>query len=170
MREAKRSVPPVDDFDDDDFYDDYGPQQHRRPMATAIMALLIVGLFGAGGWLAYANQDTIAKIIGDLTEEQVASTETTVVAAPNKPARTAVEQKVSTASQTVSSARTLGAESATQQQAKTQTPIKPAAVSTDRLAFLDSRMWQTFEREYPDWARKHEVVRIQAAQRRQELR
>ena len=119
------------------------------------MGLLIVGLFGAGGWLAYANQDTIAKIIGDLTEEQVASTETSVVAAPDKPARTAVEQKVSNAAQSVSSARKLGAESTAAPKAQPQP--KAATVQNARLDFLNSKMWQTFEREYPDWARKHET-------------
>ncbi|MGI9409675.1 MAG: GYF domain-containing protein [Hyphomicrobiaceae bacterium] len=153
--ETTRSAPPVDEFDDDDFYDDYGPPRRRRPIVAAVMGLLIVGLFGAGGWLAYANQDTIAKIIGDLTEEQVASNETSVVAAPDKPARTAVEQKVSNAAQSVSSARTLGAETTRTPQA--QPPPKAAAVQNARLDFLNSKMWQTFEREYPDWARKHET-------------
>ena len=153
--EAQRSMPSVDEFDDDDFYDDYGPPQRRRPIVATVMGLMIVGLFGAGGWLAYANQDTIAKIIGDLTEEQVASREASVVTAPEKPARTAVERKVSNAAPAVKPARTPGADNAALQQTQNQPQL--AAAQTGKFQFLESKMWQTFEREYPDWARKKET-------------
>lgn len=138
------STPASDDFDDDDFYDDHEPERRRTPVIAVTLMLLFVGMIGAGGWFAYANQDTIAKIIKDITAD--AGGEPAVVAAPKTPTRTPAD----------------GGQSGAQPSAAVQpAAVQPAAAPVGQMALLQSKLWQSFVSQFPDWASEKKAAAAQ---------
>ncbi|MGI9424484.1 MAG: GYF domain-containing protein [Hyphomicrobiaceae bacterium] len=123
-------------YDDDDFYDDddYPRARRRRPAVTALVTLVLLGMIGAGGWFAYANQATFAKIISDITADE--TTPPTVTNTPKAPARVAA--------------------TATPKPAAAPQPSPSAPASSAPLPLLQSKFWQSFVTEYPDWAKQQE--------------
>lgn len=134
------------DFDDDDFYDDFDSEPKRRPLLAAVLALMVLGVIGAGGWFAYTNQATLIKVINDLTAEGTG--DPAVVAAPKEPARSAAE----TAAEKVASAAPASVQPASIQTINATDPASPG------VGFFKGKAWQAFARQYPNWVKDQETA------------
>ena len=95
--------------------------------------LVFVGMIGAGGWFAYANQGFISQIINDLTKEP-GKQAPAVVAAPASPSRSAA--KVNTAS--------------------APTALQASQPANQKLGLLKTKFWQVLKQQDSDWVRRQE--------------
>jgi hypothetical protein len=129
-----QGAPGQDPAFDDEFYEDYEDEPKRRPYLAVAALLAFVGIIGAGGWFAYANQALLTQIISDFTREPVKQSPA-VIAAPEKPTKTAV------ATQPVAQQ--------TERQGAADTQSAP-------LAILQSSFWQALKAEDGEWAQRQE--------------
>ncbi|MGI9520283.1 MAG: DUF4339 domain-containing protein [Hyphomicrobiaceae bacterium] len=136
-----RSTPSEAEFDDPEFFDEYESKPKRRSIATALVASLLIALVGAGGWVVYANQGTIGKIISDITSDD-SGKPTAVVAAPNGPSRLPATDEAR--------------QPATRIAAATTTPTAELTARNDELVLLQSPLWSTFKTAFPDWTNRRE--------------
>lgn len=133
--------------DEDDFYDDddFERQPKRRPTVAALVSLVLIGMVGAGGWFAYANQAALLDVFNELTKETTGN-QPGVVAAPKTPSREAAS----------GTSKPKEVKTAAASPAAPAAPQTAAVASYVELPIFKTQFWQSFNALYPAWAKAQE--------------